>query len=181
VSTTRQCGATATILFTADTHFGHAGAMALYRRPFASTAEMDRELVERWNRAVRPEDVVWHLGDFAVRQKPERVRELLLSLNGTKHLITGNNDGLSTTDSDGWKTVQQYAEIVVDGIHLVLCHYAFRTWRDMGKGWLNLHGHSHGLLKPQPRQFDVGVDVRGFRPIALAEIVPKVRHGAKTA
>jgi calcineurin-like phosphoesterase family protein len=29
----------------------------------------------------------------------------------------------------------------------------------MGKWWVNLHGHSHGRLKPMPRQFDVGVDI----------------------
>jgi hypothetical protein len=37
------------IFFTSDTHFGHAGALALYRRPFASVAAMDEGLVERWN------------------------------------------------------------------------------------------------------------------------------------
>jgi len=33
------------------------------------------------------------------------------------------------------------------------------------------HGHSHGRLKPLPRQFDVGVDVWGFRPVTLGEIL----------
>ena len=158
------------LLFTADTHFGHAGAIALYRRPFASVADMDRTMIERWNAAVEPEDVVWHLGDFAVRQKPERIAALLAGLNGTKHLIAGNNDGPATTSCGAWASVQPYAELEVEGVNLVLCHYAFRTWRGSGKGWLNLHGHSHGRLKPQARQFDVGVDVRDFRPIRLAAL-----------
>jgi calcineurin-like phosphoesterase family protein len=42
----------------------------------------------------------------------------------------------------------------------------------MGKGSINLHGHSHGRLKPLPRQFDV-VDVWDFRPISLAEILAR--------
>jgi calcineurin-like phosphoesterase family protein len=41
----------------------------------------------------------------------------------------------------------------------------------MGKDWVNLHDHSHGRLMAQPRQFDVGVDVWGFRPVALSEIL----------
>jgi calcineurin-like phosphoesterase family protein len=41
----------------------------------------------------------------------------------------------------------------------------------MGRGSINLHGHSHGRLKPQPRQFDVGVDVWSFRPVGLSELV----------
>ena len=32
----------------------------------------------------------------------------------------------------------------------------------MGKGWANLHGHSHGRLKSLPRQCDVGVEVGIF-------------------
>jgi len=67
--------------------------------------------------------------------------------------------------------VKAFPAIETDGMSLVLCHYPFRSWRGMGKGWVNLHGHSHGRLKPLPRQFDVGVDVWGFRPVTLSEIL----------
>jgi calcineurin-like phosphoesterase family protein len=166
------------IFFTSDHHFGHAGALSLYRRPFASVAEMDRQMVERWNAVVGREDQVWHLGDFAVRQRPERVSYLLQTLHGRKHLISGNNDDAAVTGSDGWETVQPYVEVSVDGQHLVLCHYPFRTWRKSGKGWINLHGHSHGRLKPLPRQFDVGVEVWDFRPVQLAEVLGRAKVGS---
>src|SRR5262252_6316435 len=52
------------LLFTADTHFGHGGALGLYRRPFASVANMDAALIERWNRVVAATDDLYHLGDF---------------------------------------------------------------------------------------------------------------------
>jgi calcineurin-like phosphoesterase family protein len=159
------------IFFTSDTHFGHGGALGLYRRPFASVAAMNEALVARWNETVGPDDVVWHLGDFAIRQRPEVVQEFLVRLNGRKHLVAGNNDPAATRELDGWESEQPYAEIVVEDVPLVLCHYPFRSWRGMGKGWLNLHGHSHGRLKPLPRQFDVGVDVWEFRPVTLGEIL----------
>ena len=165
--------------FTADTHFGHAAAPGFYRRPFASVAEMDGAMIERWNQTVGESDTVWHLGDFAVRQSAERVRDLLGALRGRKHLLRGNND-LDATLGAGWESVRDYAEIVSDGASLVLCHYPFRTWRDMGKGWVNLHGHSHGRLKPLPRQFDVGVDVWQFRPVTLAEILAAPPRPAAT-
>jgi calcineurin-like phosphoesterase family protein len=158
------------IWFTADHHFGHPGARSLYRRPFGSVAEMDRQMIERWNAVVRQYDEVWHLGDFAVRQSAGRVDDLLRALHGRKHLLVGNNDGPAVTRSTGWHSVQHYAELAVEGRQLVLCHYPFRTWRDAGKGAINLHGHSHGRLKPVPRQFDVGVDAREFRPVRLAEV-----------
>ncbi|AUW42676.1 hypothetical protein CUJ84_Chr002318 [Rhizobium leguminosarum] len=37
----------------------------------------------------------------------------------------------------------------------------------MGRKSNNQHGHSHGRLKPLPRQYDVGVDGQGLRPVAL--------------
>ncbi len=157
--------------FTSDTHFGHGGALGLYRRPFASVAAMNEALVARWNDKVGPEDEVWHLGDFAIRQPGPVTAALLDRLNGRKHLVAGNNDPPATTGLDGWASVQPYAEIALDGVLLVLCHYPFRSWRGMDKGWVNLHGHSHGRLKPLPRQFDVGVDVWDFRPVALTTIL----------
>jgi calcineurin-like phosphoesterase family protein len=158
------------VWFTADTHFGHAGALALYRRPFASVAEMDAAMIARWNEVVGPEDEVWHLGDFALRTSAEAAAGLLRRLNGRKHLVTGNNDPPGITALPCWSSIQAYAEVIVEGRRLVLCHYAFRTWNGMAKGVLNLHGHSHGRLKPLPRQTDVGVDAWDFRPVAVSRV-----------
>jgi calcineurin-like phosphoesterase family protein len=168
-----------TVFFTSDTHFGHGGALGLYRRPFASVAAMNGVLVERWNATVGSEDEVWHLGDFAIRQPKAVVAELLGRLNGTKHLVTGNNDPPATTEVASWASVQPYAEMTLDGVFLVLCHYPFRRWRRMDKGSFDLHGHCHGRLAPQPRQVDVGVDVWDFRPVTLAQIL--ARRGRRKA
>jgi calcineurin-like phosphoesterase family protein len=163
------------IYFSSDHHFGHAAGRAFYRRPFSSVDEMDREMIARWNLVVGPDDEVWHLGDFAVRQAPERVTCLLNVLHGRKHLVVGNNDDEAVTGCPGWASVQTYAETTVNATKLVLCHYPFRTWRDMAKGSVNLHGHSHGRLKPLHRQFDVGVDVRDFRPVRIEQMLSSTR------
>jgi calcineurin-like phosphoesterase family protein len=163
------------VFFTADTHFGHAAARALYHRPFLSVAAMDEAMVARWNEAVGPGDEVWHLGDFVVGpRKGEAVAEaaaaLLARLNGRKHLIIGNNDPPAVAALPGWASAAHYTELEVDGAGAVLCHYAFRTWRNAARGWVNLHGHSHGRLRPPlPRQADVGVDAHDFRPVTLAQ------------
>lgn len=162
--------------FVSDTHFGHAGARALYRRPFASVAAMDEAMVARWNEIVDDSDEVWHLGDFAIKPSAARAEELLAALHGRKHLVTGNNDPPAVVSLAGWASVQPYAELVVDDQRLVLCHYPFRSWRGSGKGAINLHGHSHGRLSKLPRQFDVGVDVWDFRPVTLAEILVAPRR-----
>jgi calcineurin-like phosphoesterase family protein len=161
------------IFFTSDTHFGDSRVLRIDKRPFGSVPEHDAALVARWNEIVAPEDEVWHLGDFALHAKPERIESLLEELHGTKHLVSGNNDGPATLAAGGWASVQAYAELVHDGTALVMCHYAFRTWKNMGRGWLNLHGHSHGKLKKQTRQFDVGVDAWDYRPVTLETILSR--------
>lgn len=155
------------LYFTSDTHFGDHRVLNLYPRPFATVAAMDEELIGLWNAAVGPEDEVWHLGDFA--RSEAGAAAIFSRLNGVKHLVRGNNDP-SAVDRLGWRSVQDYAEIQADGRKLVLCHYPFRSWNGMAKGALNLHGHSHGRISPLPRQADVGVDVRGYRPRRLSEL-----------
>jgi calcineurin-like phosphoesterase family protein len=156
-----------TVWFTADTHFGHGGALGRFRRPFGSVAAMDEALIARWNDSVGHNDEVWHLGDFAYHLAPDHMAVLLARLNGNKHLVTGNNDGPDTVSLCGWASVQAYREIELDGVRLVLCHYPFRTWNRMYKGAFNLHGHSHGQLASLTRQVDVGVDVWDYRPVTL--------------
>jgi calcineurin-like phosphoesterase family protein len=154
--------------FTSDTHFGDHRVLNLYDRPFATVAEMDAALIAAWNGACGPDDEVWHLGDFA--RTAEVAMRILPLLNGAKHLVVGNNDPAPST-SQGWRSLQPYAELEETGRRLVLCHYPFRSWNGQHKGALNLHGHSHGRMDPLPRQFDVGVDARDYRPVTLHELL----------
>jgi calcineurin-like phosphoesterase family protein len=173
------------VFFTADTHFGHGGALGLFRRPFASVQAMDEAIIQRWNETVAPADEVWHLGDFAVRRPAAEMARILAALHGKVHLIAGNNDGPETVSLRGLASVHQYVELEIEGVHLVLCHYPFRSWNRMARGAINLHGHSHGRLKRIRRQLDVGVDVWEFRPVPLDQILaacgPRSRRAAHDA
>ena len=157
------------VFFTADTHFGDHRTINIQRRPFADVARMDAALIAGWNAVVGPEDLVWHLGDVA--RRPAAVADLLARLNGRKHLLRGNNDPDATLAAAGWASVGDYAEITVEERNLVLCHYPFRSWNGQHRGAINLHGHSHGRLKPMLRQYDVGVDPNGFAPVRLAQLL----------
>ena len=167
--------------FTSDTHFGDMRVLRFDHRPFASLADHDAALVSRWNERVGAGDTVWHLGDFALGPTPARAAAILDALAGEKHLIVGNNDDAATLALSGWASVRAYVELVVDARMLVLCHYAFRTWNGIGRGAVNLHGHSHNKLTPIPKQYDVGVDAQGFRPVTLTEILASRRRGAPKA
>jgi calcineurin-like phosphoesterase family protein len=160
-----------TVYFTSDTHFGDHRTLNIYKRPFASVAEMDAHLVAEWNAVVGPEDEVWHLGDFA--RKLGDVPALLERLNGRKHLVRGNNDSPRIAEVPGWVSVCDYREMQLGERKLVLCHYAFRSWNGQHRGAVNLHGHSHGRMKTLLRQFDVGVDPRGFQPVTLDQLLSR--------
>lgn len=168
-----------TVFFTGDTHFGDPRVLRFDHRPFGTLDQHDEALVSRWNAVVAPADTVWHLGDFALGPPPARIGEILEALNGEKHLCVGNNDDAATLKAPGWTSVVSYKELVVEERRLVLCHYAFRTWNGMGRGALNLHGHSHNKLTPMPKQYDVGVDAQDFRPVNLTDILASRRRGQR--
>jgi calcineurin-like phosphoesterase family protein len=170
-----------TVFFTSDTHFGDPRVLRIDKRPFKTIPAHDEALIERWNAAVSAADEVWHLGDFTLETEPARIEALLGRLNGRKRLISGNNDGPATLAAAGWESVQAYAEVEVNGRNLVLCHYPFRTWHNMSRGWIDLHGHSHGRLAHKTRQYDVGVDVWDYRPVTLSTILNSRLHRWKSA
>jgi calcineurin-like phosphoesterase family protein len=153
--------------FTSDTHFGHARIIELANRPFSTVEAMDEEMIVRWNEVVRPGDQVFHLGDFAFSDHDPYLR----LLHGQKRLIVGNHDHSDRIKkATRWHTVDQLLHVTVEGIPLVLCHYAMRVWRKSHHGAVHLYGHSHGNLPGDSRSCDVGVDCWHFRPISLGEI-----------
>ena len=78
------------IFYIADTHFGHESIMRLGRRPFETIEEMDKTLIENWNKRIKGNDKVYILGDMFY--KTTGVCEVLKQLKGKKHLILGNHD-----------------------------------------------------------------------------------------
>lgn len=161
------------LFFTADTHFGDHRTINIHRRPFSSAAEMNEVLIARWNCVVAPGDEVWHLGDFC--RKEGDAPGLLERLNGRKHLVAGNNDAPALEGLSGWESAQVYKELDHGDHLLVLCHYPFRSWNGQHKRSINLHGHSHGRMKPLTRQLDVGVDAWEFQPVSVKEVFARLR------
>ena len=77
--------------YIADWLYGHANIMAYDNRPFTRVDDMNKALVERWNRVVSPGDIVYVLGDMFWVPFAESM-PVLDSLYGQKFLIKGNHD-----------------------------------------------------------------------------------------
>jgi len=99
-------------------------------------------------------------------------------LKGTIYLIPGNHDrkGRCTTEdlSKRCEIMQPYELLRVSKrVKFVLCHFPFQQWE---RGWINLHGHTHGTYISQYMQHDVGVDVNNYKPISVEEAVERARQ-----
>ena len=85
--------------YIADMHLGHKNVLKVDNRPFLSVSEMDKVLIEKWNSRVSTNDDVYLLGDVCYRS--EHIPAWYLKqLNGRKHLIQGNHDGVLMKDSE---------------------------------------------------------------------------------
>ena len=176
-----------TPFFTSDTHFFHENIIRFSQRPFSSVEAMNAALIARWNAKVGKGDLVYHLGDFALKCTPEQARQVREQLNGQIILIRGNHDKIAGQVKDAFAAVKDYDEISVPDADapngkrkIVLLHYALRVWNASHHGSFHLYGHSHGSLPDDPnaRSFDVGVDCWGYAPISYAE-VKSVMEGKK--
>jgi calcineurin-like phosphoesterase family protein len=196
------------VYFTSDTHYGHSNIASPHTskwkggyRDYKSLEEMNQDLVKNINKVVKPEDTLWHLGDwsFGGIENIWKFRKQILCDN--IHLILGNHDhhieenkelnipeedreycfhrfgGFATIPAKQlFKSVQHYKELSLNGRIFVLSHYAHRVWHGSHKGWIHLYAHSHDSLPPYGKSKDVGVDTAiretGLaRPFATGEII----------
>lgn len=157
------------IYFTSDTHFFHRNIIDFCNRPFKDAEEMNVEMIKRWNERVEPSDSVYFLGDFSFGNK-ENTESVLYRLNGHKHLIVGNHDRKGRASDTDWalhfNSVQDYMRLKLEGMKFVLCHFPFASWE---RGYVNLHGHTHGKSPKLYGRLDVGVDSHNFYPITAGE------------
>lgn len=163
------------ILFTADTHFGHANILKhMPDRPYAAEGmikEHDEWLLDLWRSSVDKRDDVYILGDLTFL-KAEDARHLLEKLPGRKHLVTGNHDGSIRAYHNYFTSVHQILDIAVkqtrcpfldQTLRLTMCHYPMVTWNHKPYGSIMLHGHCHGKLDEHNKlspdlRFDIGID-----------------------
>lgn len=164
--------------FTADEHFYHSAIIKYCNRPFDNLYHMHDELISRHNAVVDSSDVVVHIGDFSMGSK-QRTLDILKKLKGTHILIRGSHDKWLGKQLWSKGPIQYvgylYERNFSEGIHIVACHYAMRTWPRSHFDSILLFGHSHGRLERFGKSMDVGVDTNHYYPYNLDEIIEIMR------
>lgn len=171
--------------YTADLHFDHENIIRYENRPFSSGDAMNEALIANWNNRVGRGDEVYILGDFCFDKTGERANELLARLNGQKFLVRGNHDYYVKTpafDKSALVWIKDYARIKDGDNTVVLFHYPIAVWDMQHHGAIHLYGHVHSntddhhpLLYKLENAYNVGVDVRGYAPVTLAELLEQER------
>lgn len=159
------------VFFTSDQHFDHGNIIKYCNRPFKTIRDMNEALITNHNAIVKPNDIVYHLGDFAFRNH----REFLRRLNGNHFLIKGNHEGKDWRDAGfGWCKDVYTAKV---GEHFFfLSHYAHRTWNRAHYGVIHLYGHDHGSMPDYYKSCDVGVDAWNYRPVSATALIEKFKN-----
>lgn len=169
------------IFYTADLHLGHVNVIRHCNRPFQSVDEMDEALVENWNRRVHRDDTVYIVGDLLFRNR-RPAGEYLSQMRGTKVLVLGNHDHAWSKQvnlDEAFACVTNMLSIMDGNRRVTLCHYPMLSWRGSGRGGLMVHGHIHNstnadywpYLQSHPNILNAGVDVNGFVPVTLDELI----------
>ena len=166
----------AKVYLIADTHFRHENIIKYCSRPFKDVTHMNEVLIKNWNEVVGPEDIVWHLGDFALGSR-EEISRIFTRLNGRKKLIMGNHDRLpeEVFRKIGFETVSRYP-IVYDK-SLILSHAPLA--REICIGELkNIYGHVHNHYDeyaPPGTGHCVSVENIDYTPILLSDVMKNIK------
>ncbi len=146
----------------ADTHLGHTTFKKNGLRPI----DYEEQIFSNWNRLVKNEDTVIHLGDI-VEEDNQEMLEKFLALPGKKILIRGNHDTDTVVERLTCGANFCCEELVVNfaGMRILFTHKPkYRHEYD-----INIHGHLHTVntLSDEKLFLPVALEYIGYAPLAV--------------
>ena len=171
------------LFLTADLHLGHEKTCTVFQRadgtgplrPFESGEEMDREIIQRWNRQVTSKDTTIILGDVSLRiEHLSKLNEL----NGSKILVGGNHDKqLAFT----YLTFFDDVRGVYEKKGIVMTHVPVHP-DSLGRWIGNAHGHTHDSSVmlgdyPDPRYLCMSLEQWDFEPAPWDVVRQRLKDG----
>lgn len=190
------------LYFTSDLHFGHRNILRFCARPFRDEKDMARGLISNWNATVRPNDVVFSLGDFSWWTGRHEVKRLVEQLQGEKYFIPGNHckEGMYELVNDPqFHECSDIVHLYVRGeegdprfrdkkcYEIILCHYPLATASHI-KSSYHFFGHIHSAVSepltefgeplklPIGRVMDVGADRHHYKPVEFFEVLKEIEE-----
>ncbi len=190
---------TVDIWLISDLHFSHNNIIKflsknpekkgqLMRPGFRDIHHHNQHLCDRINSVVKPQDHVWHGGDFG---KPE----ILQNLNGKWRNILGNHDEFKYMRKvTRFEKIEAWRRWNIDGVKFVQTHFPIymSLWNPKdssdpanpeSRSYLfNVHGHLHDLIirkengQPDPRYLNISVEcLKDYTPVHIEEIAKTLK------
>ena len=182
------------IFLTSDTHFCHDKDFLYKPRGFDNVNDMNEAIIERWNKIVGPDDIVYHLGDIALTDNLGGI-ECVNRLNGQIMWVIGNHDSPQRIHAflDNCPNLHlcrdrvtntTKLEIRGEKLQFYMSHYRTITTNFDQKGFsrhvINLHGHTHQHTNwedlTNPFCYHVGLDSHDCTPVHIEEAVTDIKQ-----
>ena len=176
------------IYVTSDTHFCHNKPFIYEDRGFKSIEEMNDTIIENWNKLVKPDDTVIHLGDVMLNDNEQGIK-CLESLNGKITIIIGNHDTNQRINlyksAKNVTNVEFGSRLNYKGYSFFCSHYPsicsnFDMDAPLKKQVINLCGHSHTVNHFADMDKDKGyiyhceLDAHNMYPVSIDTIIYNV-------
>ena len=171
--------------FISDTHFNHKKILnfknydGTLMRDFSSIEEHNETIIDNWNKVVKPQDIVFHLGDVILSNRVD-YDKILSRLNGKNRLVLGNHDKNREKDLRPYfKKITGARMLKIGDFKCILSHIPLHP-DCVKKFGLNIHGHIHnnlimketyhGAAEEDDRYMNVCVERTNYKPVNLEEI-----------
>ena len=166
------------VFFVSDLHYNAQRTIDISKRPFNSLQELNKTLINNWNKTVSKDDIVYILGDFGDFWYAQ-------FLNGYKVFCKGNYERGYYTD----EYLNQFFDCVVkDDIlpmiishkgkvyELLMTHEPMNFSEEVRNAPLepykiNLFGHIHKLCLVKRFGYNVSCDCHNYTPISIDDIL----------
>lgn len=162
-----------------DTHFGHDNILKFTAsdgsklRTFSSTEEMNEVMVENWNRVVKNDDLIIHLGDVYFGEGWKEIYKL----KGRKILLLGNHDNGKCYHLNRvfekimlWRV---FRERDVTLSHMPLHNFSLFHTK------YQIHGHTHKDCLAEENYINCSAEMIDFTPILMDEVLSNINKGAQ--
>ena len=172
--------------FASDYHLGHENIIKYCQRPFKNLNHMNNEIIQRHNQRVKPNDMVFFLGDFCFRNSPggksgegesHKAEYYLKQLNGMFIPLQGNHDRNNSLKTNIEKIIIRYANQRIN-----LCHNPVNA---DPRYKFNFCGHKHNLWKfkrfgHKSYIINISCDMWNFYPVRFEEIMREFKKWVRT-
>ena len=162
------------IFVTSDTHLFHSNIIEYEGRP----DNYNELIIENWNRHVTDDDLVIHLGDFALTDSIT-MKKTIMSLPGRKVIVRGNHDkSIPWFMSNGFAFACNSFSWRYSNHHILFTHMPKEHMS--GDYSLNVHGHLHSKSEEVlPLRYCVSIERLNYRLIELDDLLGRYQKGIR--